>query len=554
MNLANLKNWTRAFTDDVFKGFKTFENPGDVCLKQEDELRRQSKIMRDSFESWVAGDWSERLSEDLIKSLRSVLEAGAYDVVFDELLNHESRKLEFMKLLHELLRAIETNQSFEKPLSELLTWFEGLELFSSVMKQLPTRLMSYWQPEKFVAIVPMDLDDFLRCIQEDPLGNWGFFSVADYKRILGLMFQIKGEIPELAPRDMIDMEVFYRKGRVTVSRKGRPIGSNDTKTCVPDGSGLERPDELNMILYGPPGTGKTYELIKKYAPMFQQGDIKRWEFVTFHQSYGYEEFVEGLKPVIEAGQVTYRVVDGLFKKMVKRAMADPDNKYALFIDEINRANIAKVLGELITLIEKDKRLRWNQAKGMWEGLKLPLPYTHTVEPDAELFGAPDNLYVIGAMNTADKSIAALDTALRRRFEFHELMPRPNLLKKIAIDSYEIDLCKLLGAMNLRISVLYNREHQIGHSYFWAVSDFSQLSAVFMKKIIPLLQEYFFDDWEKIKLVLNDPEDDKRSPILKRIVINRSVLPEYQGDVSALERVYETQSVLKPEQIIRIYKG
>ena len=167
--------------------------------------------------------------------------------------------------------------------------------------------------------------------------------------------------------------------------------------------------------------------------------------------------------------------------------------YILIVDEINRGNIAKILGELITLIEPSKRI------GESEGLQLTLPYS------GESFGVPSNLYIIGTMNTADRSIALLDTALRRRFEFVEMMPDSEYLKdkKISDSRNTIELDRLLESMNNRIEFLLDREHTIGHSYFMDVESIEDLHEVFKNKIIPLLQEYFYDDYAKIIAVLND---------------------------------------------------
>ena len=163
--------------------------------------------------------------------------------------------------------------------------------------------------------------------------------------------------------------------------------------------------------------------------------------------------------------------------------------YVLIIDEINRGNIAKIFGELITLIELSKRI------GRDDAITLTLPYSQ------DSFGVPDNLYIVGTMNTADRSIALLDTALRRRFDFVEMMP-DSKHDRISTDIEGVNCQELLAAMNDRIRFLLDREHQIGHTYFMNIDDLESLAATFKNKIIPLLQEYFYDNWEKIDLVLN----------------------------------------------------
>lgn len=249
--------------------------------------------------------------------------------------------------------------------------------------------------------------------------------------------------------------------------------------------------------------------IKNYQP--EVTTIQRYEFITFHQSYSYEDFVEGIKPVIsdepsEQKDIGYDIVDGIFKKIVKRAIADPHNSYCLFIDEINRGNIANIFGELITVIESNKRMTYCLEQKTWiDGVRVKLPYSQ------DLFGVPDNLYIIGTMNTADRSIALLDTALRRRFNFYEFFPQPEILnQKINTDDGEIDLGKMLTSMNNRIDFLLDRDHTIGHAYFIDVKTFEQLEQVFRNKILPLLQEYFYNDWQKIQMILADLVEEKAS--------------------------------------------
>jgi len=367
---------------------------------------------------------------------------------------------------------------------------------------------------------------------------------------------------------------------------------------------------LNQILFGPPGTGKTYatkeiainiidgtalrtrrEITNRYEELIQSKQI---QFTTFHQSMSYEDFVEGIKPITEKGEVTYDVVDGIFKRVCENAKIKDVNSFekiydqftndiieleddylvlktkrekefrvsvnsnqnlslytsknikyqgvltknklmqfhtnrdifkgwegyaqslinylkskyllqngeiinegekpvVLIIDEINRGNVSAIFGELITLIEEDKR------KGKDEEIEVILPYSK------EPFSVPSNLYIIGTMNTADRSVEALDSALRRRFSFEEIVPDPKLLKgdttkhKGIIE--EIDLEKLLQTINDRIELLLDKDHKVGHSYFIKLKDFGDLKSTFKDKIIPLLEEYFYGDFGKIGLIL-----------------------------------------------------
>lgn len=297
--------------------------------------------------------------------------------------------------------------------------------------------------------------------------------------------------------------------------------------------------DLNQIFFGPPGTGKTFhtinEAIKIADPEFykiHKNDREKLKarfkllslnndnesdgqigFTTFHQSYSYEDFIEGIKPnEPKEGDkfLKYEIQEGVFKKICRlaedslNAVAKNPKNFVLIVDEINRGNVSSVFGELITLIEKNKRA------GAKEELRVTLPYSK------ETFSVPQNVYIIGTMNTADRSIEALDTALRRRFSFREMPPKHELIKTVgSLKSTngklgDIDLVKILNIINNRIEKLIDKDHKIGHSYFLNISSKQDLIDTFRDKVIPLLEEYFFGDFGKISLVLGSSFISKES--------------------------------------------
>lgn len=361
---------------------------------------------------------------------------------------------------------------------------------------------------------------------------------------------------------------------------------------------------VNRIYYGPPGTGKTYALTRLLKSNYEQpaksisteastgpsapvdqrkqgqqdaGTVQRYSFVTFHQSYGYEEFVEGLRPVLageaEAGEVAYEIRPGVFKDLCRKARQAPDQRFAMVIDEINRGNISKIFGELITLIEADKR---DPLDGSAPAAEVTLAYS------GEKFSVPANVDIIGTMNTADRSLALLDMALRRRFEFVPLMPDTRGEKDpadqdsaplaglvVTTDAGKIDVRLLLQRMNERIEALFDRDHGIGHAYLIGLRNkddgpvrFEALAATFRNRILPLLEEYFFEDWRKIRLVLADNQKSETTiQFIREGVDHEQELSALFGtdhglDSYATKRRYSLQesAFSLPEAYIRIYQA
>ena len=319
---------------------------------------------------------------------------------------------------------------------------------------------------------------------------------------------------------------------ITLNEKTIPPEANSAKAC-------------NTIYFGPPGTGKTFHLqeeMTKYTHEISGKPQECFKMVTFHQSYGYEEFIEGMRAkTTDSGNIHYSVEPGLFKKLCREAAENPQFRYALFIDEINRGNVSKILGELISLIEPDKR------QGEKNALSTVLPYS------GEPFSIPRNLDIIGTMNTADRSLTLLDTALRRRFDFVEMPPQYELLDKTIIKG--INLAKLLKAINQRIEYLYDREHCLGHAFFIPIKElaneseedaFEKLTQVFQNKILPLLQEYFYEDWNKIRLVL---ADNQKSPEHQFIHAEEADTESHQQTLFGINHGLDEYDLRKPKYTI-----
>ncbi|HHT0498759.1 AAA family ATPase [Raoultella planticola] len=448
--------------------------------------------------------------------------------------------------LYELLRERDNEQKEEKASSNISTSSNELT-YTKPHPHSPTNVIYFGPPgtgktftlqqkmkEYTSKAVPADLDAWLDSRLE----------VLNWMQVIALVLLDLGKLAKV--RQMTEHQWFQRKallngrssnfsqtawatlqsftipGSTTVAYKGRREPAIFDKTADSEWflveSQLEQVEEL-LSLYS--------EL--KQGPKSAE-DIQRFAVVTFHQSYGYEEFIEGIRARSdESGNISYPIEPGIFMRLCQRANADPAHRYAIFIDEINRGNISKIFGELISLIEVDKRA------GMSNAMSLQLSYS------GDHFSVPANVDIIGAMNTADRSLALMDTALRRRFDFIEMMPDLSLLSGSKVKGIELE--SLLEKLNSRIEALYDREHTLGHAFFIPVKNaldagdeeaaFIQLKIAFQKKIIPLLQEYFFDDWNKIRLVLAD--NQKQDDTLQFVIEKTDDLDTLFGNNHALRR-------------------
>ena len=578
-------------------------------------------------------------------------------------------------------------------------WAKATRLLAALFPLDFTTLISDRRLDQFIA----DFNKSFPTIQIEPQGSVPSKHQQVLERLDAALRSVPdGDLEQLTYRMILPNELMAQDKLTPESKaaddsgEGTPLpaeGTAEGKATTPQ----------NIILYGPPGTGKTYSTIRRALELIlgkyrikdlEPSDLKsrfrecqnkgQIEFITFHQSYGYEEFVEGLRPVLddtEGDDVRYELHNGVFKRIALQAAAEglqkpaegsdfddlwdrlvaeireddervvksisgksyvlrlsrpsnpqsiktfrcelygdgdedeenytvtdkemtasktkskilwdkrstfgeqPENlkrevsdqifgvgvhytalwivykhlfelssqsatvsedlqidntvrraqqaldqaaadgssfsfsaetpQYVLIIDEINRGNVSKILGELITLLEPDKRLEADNE------LRLPLSYS-----PSHRFGVPPNLHILGTMNTADRSIALMDVALRRRFTFEELMPDAEVIccelkRKLPDKAPLINLVvDLFNTLNKRIRFLYDRDHQLGHAYFLEVKDLEDLRLVFVNRVIPLLQEYFYGDWHKICVVLgcpydeNDGQQNNDSPIVK----------------------------------------
>lgn len=272
------------------------------------------------------------------------------------------------------------------------------------------------------------------------------------------------------------------------------------------------------------------------------------ETVTFHPSYSYQDFVEGITIKTKDRNIEYIVKDGIFKKICKRAIDNQNYKYVLIIDEINRGDISSIFGELFTLLEDSKR------KGEKEEMSINLPYSKDEKGNPKRLTVPNNLYIVATMNTVDKSIALIDVALRRRFDFIECMPKYNLNEIKQCN--EINLPLLLQTINERISILKNENYQIGHSYLINVKNIDDFLKVMRRSILPLLQEYFYDDWQSICAILN--QSYKNVNENKLFEVNQKDMNLFKNEFNELieyqnKKIFKLKKNITKEDLKTIYE-
>ena len=262
---------------------------------------------------------------------------------------------------------------------------------------------------------------------------------------------------------------------------------------------------------------------------------RRYAFVTFHQSFSYEDFIEGIRPayIKETNSIDYSPKDGVFKEICKTASEHQEKEYAVFIDEINRGNISEIFGELISLIEVDKR------KDMENELSATLPYSK------EVFVVPRNLNIFGTMNSADRSVGTIDIALRRRFKFIPMNPDVKAISdELTLNHVNpqnvdgINVVKLFDTINNRIELLLDRNHMIGQAMFMSIRNADDMIHIIQDKIVPLLEEYFFNDLQKIQMVFNDLDESgeiRNDAIYMHSILSVDSYFDYVGDYLILDK-------------------
>ncbi len=261
-----------------------------------------------------------------------------------------------------------------------------------------------------------------------------------------------------------------------------------------------------------------HEQLREFQHACQQNQatanrFERFSMISFHQAYGYEEFVEGIRPTLNSESassqaMSYTIRDGAFLTLCQRAARDPNRRYAMLIDEINRANVSRVFGELLSLIEPDKRL------GMPNAMTVALAYS------GRQFGIPSNVDIFATMNTQDVSLAPLDLAFRRRFRFVECPPTPELLPIIHInnDNNEtlatIDLAKILTGLNQRIIESLGMEARLGHAFFMTIHNIKELQSALIEQIIPQLAQLANQQLDILQYIFNDPQQELEAQFIQ----------------------------------------
>lgn len=410
----------------------------------------------------------------------------------------------------------------------------------------PTYLLFLIHPDKEIFIKPtitkwlikfLEMENEIK-FESKPTGE-------AYANLKEIYQNLKENLKEFGPQDMVDIQSFVY-GCATANKSHNP----QTEKKEKDNLLSEKSNKIlnhaysilgrkgQVILYGPPGTGKTYwaekiarelsakenfnknyDELSKPEKMIIIGDENTPGLVRiccFHPAYGYEDFIEGYRPVKENGNLFYELNDGIFKQLCKDASSKPTNHY-LIIDEINRGDIPRIFGELMTILEKNKREK-----------SIILPLSKSV------LKVPQNIYIIGTMNTADRSIALLDTALRRRFGFIEFMPDVSTFKNKTIN--DISLGTWLSSLNSRICKHMGkdaRNYQIGHSYLLEdgqpVSEFSKFAQILQDDIIPLLEEYCYEDYSTLGKILGTKLIDIEQQQIRREFFENG----YQGELNRI---------------------